>query len=83
MEDHPGHGFARRDHVLCIWHETGIAHVHQPSGVDHRNDHAQVIETLDANLFHWSTPPLKLIEAATPSAEDQRVFRSEHLLNVG
>jgi hypothetical protein len=61
----------------------GIDHVNQPSVVDHRNDHAQVIETLDANLFHWSTPPLKLIEAAKRSAEDKRVFLSEHLLNVG
>jgi hypothetical protein len=42
-----------------------------------------VIETLDANLFHWSTPPLKLIEAAKHSAEDKRVFLSQHLLNVG
>jgi hypothetical protein len=42
-----------------------------------------VIETLDANLFHGSTPPLKLIEAAKRSAEDKRVFLSKHLLNVG
>jgi hypothetical protein len=83
IEDHPGWGFARPDHVLFIWHETGIDPVNQPSVVDHRNDHAHVIETLDANLFHGSTPPLKRIEAAKRSAEDKRVFLSEHLLNVG
>jgi hypothetical protein len=64
MADHPGDGFARREHFLCIWHKTGIDHVNQPEVIDHRTDYAQVIETLDANLFHGSTPPLKLIEAA-------------------
>jgi hypothetical protein len=30
-----------------------------------------------------STPPLKLLEAAQPSAEDNRVLLFEHLLNGG
>jgi hypothetical protein len=42
-----------------------------------------MIETLDANLFYWSTPPLKPLETAKHSAEDKRVFLFEHLLNVG
>jgi hypothetical protein len=83
MEDQPGHGFTRRDHCVCIWHEPGLTQVNQPSVIAHSNDHAHVIETLDAHLCPWSTPPLKRLEAAKRSAEDQRVVLSEPLLKVG
>ena len=36
---------------------TGIEPGNQPSGLDHGNDHAQVLATRDANLFPGSTPP--------------------------
>jgi hypothetical protein len=83
LEDPPGDGFARRDQGVCLWPETGLAHVHQPDVLAHRNEHAHVLETLDAHLGPGSTPPLKRIEAAKRSAEDTRVFLSQHLLNVG
>ena len=30
IENHSGHGFARRYHFLIIWHEMPVNHVHQP-----------------------------------------------------
>jgi hypothetical protein len=42
---------------LSIWHEMSVNHVHQPSVFDDRSNHAYMIETLDANLFHLTTLP--------------------------
>ena len=43
--------------LLRIGHETFVNHVNQPWSFDHRSDQAEVIETLDANLFHVTPLP--------------------------
>jgi hypothetical protein len=57
IEQHAGHGFARRHHCLIIWHEMPVNHVHQPSVLDDSSNQTSVIETLDAHLCHLATLP--------------------------
>jgi hypothetical protein len=57
LEDHSGHGFARRAHVLRIWHEPSGNHVKPPAALAQRNQPASVIETLDAPLFQGESLP--------------------------
>jgi hypothetical protein len=53
MTHHAGHGFARREPCLVIRHQAGVHQVHDASVVDHRSDHASMVEAFNVPRCQW------------------------------
>jgi hypothetical protein len=57
IEDHPGHGFARCDHGLCIRDETRVDHLKQLYVFDDRCHHPYMIQAFDGYRFQAAVLP--------------------------
>src|SRR5215475_9092858 len=56
--------------LLLIGHEMSVNHINQPYVLDHRSKQAQVIETLNAHLFHVTILPCSCL---IPSSMQRRI----------
>jgi hypothetical protein len=57
IDDHPGHGFTRCDHLLRIRHEACVNHINKTYVFDNFRNEPEMIQAFDADCFHRETSP--------------------------
>src|SRR2546425_1165715 len=57
IEDHPSHGFAWREGLLLIRHQTCVDHLNEAQIFYDRHNKSEMIQVFDPERFHLCTSP--------------------------